>query len=361
MKIAIVGPTHPYKGGIALHTTQLAHHLSAAGNSVEIISWRSQYPFFYPGEQLVPAGVPEITVFKNTRRVLSWKNPFGWLIYAKKLRQFDEIIFVWWLPVIQAPIYLAMLAVLGKSRPKLILLCHNIVSHSASPIDRQLTKRVFKSFDKIIVHTEKLAEQASNLTNASVTVAAMPAHLPGQPKFQPSSGRLTHRLLFFGLVRHYKGVDVLIKAISEVPSIKLTIAGEMWGKQQTNLRQLITELGLQDRVKLIPGYVPAELIAPLFAESDALVMPYRSGTASQNVDLAFAYGRPVIATTVGNMPDQINDKLNGLLCAPDDPDSLSEAIKYFYQNGVAQKLTANIKPVNAENNWLKYIQAIMAD
>lgn len=358
MKIAIVGPTHPYKGGIALHTTQLAHHLKAEGHEVELISWRSQYPFFYPGQQQVPSGTPEMPVFDNTRRVLSWKNPVGWLSQARHLKKFDKVIFVWWVPMIQGPVYLAMLAGLGRSRPETILLCHNIVSHSASPIDRLFTKRVFKAVDKLIVHTKALAAQASKLTNRPVTVADMPAHLPGKPTTQPNSGQLNNHLLFFGLVRHYKGVDILIKALARIPDIKLTIAGEMWGKQEVILRQLIHELNLENRVKLMPGYVPAESIAPLFATADALVMPYRSGTASQNVELAFAYGRPVIATLVGSMPNQINDKFNGLLCAADDVESLAETIKYFYQPGIAQRLIANIEPINPETDWPAYIKAL---
>lgn len=361
MKIAIIGPTHPYKGGIAQHTTQLAHHLFAAGHDVEIISWRSQYPFFYPGEQFVPDGVPEIPVFENTQRILSWKNPLGWLAQARRLKKIDKVIFVWWVPIIQGPVYLTMLRALGRKRPEIILLCHNIISHSSSSLDSSLSRRVFGKVDKLIVHTPKLAEQASELTTTPVIVSSMPAHLPGRPTIQPTDGQLKHNLLFFGLVRHYKGVDILVKALAKLPDVNITIAGEMWGKQEANLRELIKSLNLQARVKLLPGYVPAESIAPLFANCDALVMPYRSGTASQNVELAFAYGRPVIATRVGSMPNQINDKVNGLLCAANNVDSLTEAIKYFYRDGVAQKLIASAKPIKPENGWPEYIKAISAE
>lgn len=359
MKIAIVGPTHPYKGGIAQHTTQLAHHLKDAGHDVSIISWRSQYPFFYPGEQFVPDGIPEMPVFKNSQRVLSWKNPFGWIVQARRLRQFDKVIFVWWVPLIQGFVYPVMVKALGKHHPKLVLLCHNITSHSSGSLDKTISRITFNSVDKLLVHTPALADQARELTNTPIIVAAMPAHLPGQPKVQ-TNHQLSHQLLFFGLVRHYKGVDVLIKALANLPNVKLTIAGEMWGKQETNLRQLITDSNLQSRVKLLPGYVPAESIATLFAESDALVMPYRSGTASQNAELAFAYGRPVIATTVGSAPEQISDKFNGLLCAPDDVEALSRAITYFYQADVAQKLLTNVKPVNPDEVWSNYLQTIIA-
>src|SRR5438309_5583802 len=86
MRIAIVGPAHPYKGGIPQHTTELAHHLRAAGHEVSLISWRNQYPFFYPGEQFVPDDKPELPVFSGVKRVLSWRNPVGWLRWGRRLR-----------------------------------------------------------------------------------------------------------------------------------------------------------------------------------------------------------------------------------------------------------------------------------
>jgi len=358
MKIAIIGPTHPYKGGIAQHTTQLAHHLAAAGHEVQIISWREQYPFFYPGEQFVPDGKPEMPVFPDTKRVLSWRNPAGWLVWGRKLVQFDEVIFVWWLPIIQGPIYMSMLRALGKHGPRKVFISHNIVSHNVGPADRQLTRQVFKLVDRIIVHTAEMSEQARLLTKTPVSLATMPSHLPGQPCVQPKQGKLQKSLLFFGLVRQYKGVDILLRALAGIPEVRLTIAGEMWGRQETSLRQLIAELKLDDRVKLLSGYVPVEAIAPLFANSDCLVMPYRSGTASQMSQLAFAYGRPVIATKVGSMPKQIRDGIDGLLCEPNDVASLSDAIKHFYAVGVADSLTANIPHISAQQDWQNYIETI---
>src|SRR5665213_1647847 len=133
MKIAIVGPTHPYKGGIAQETTALAHELTKAGNDVTIVSWRAQYPgILYPGEQFVPENKPELPLFANTHRVLSWKSPLSWQRWGRKLRGYDQVIFVWVVPTFHGPIYLAMMRAMGKKRrPRIVVICHNVLPHEA--------------------------------------------------------------------------------------------------------------------------------------------------------------------------------------------------------------------------------------
>lgn len=357
MKIAIIGPTHPYKGGIPQHTTELAHRLAGAGHSVQIISWSRQYPFFYPGEQFVPDGQPELPVFPGSKRVLSWRNPAGWFKQARQLRTFDEVIFVWWVPTIQGPVYLSMLKALGK-KPRKVLIAHNVIQHSAGPADKRLTRAVFKRVDKLIVHSQAQAELAKSLTNTSVTIARMAAHLPSRPSQAAGKRSLRHELLFFGLVRHYKGVDVLLKALAKVPGVRLTIAGEAWGKAEANLRQSVDELGLTERVTLRLGYVPSSEIEQLFSKADTLVLPYRSGTATQNAELAFAHGLPVIATRVGSLPEQLRDGTDSLLCEPDDVDSLAKAIKRFYEPGVAEKLRKSLPASTADADWQAYVKAV---
>ena len=361
MKIAIVGPTHPYKGGIAQHTTQLAHHLEDTGNDVEIISWRAQYPFFYPGVQFVPEATPELPVFSHTKRVLSWKNPAGWLRWGRKLRAYDKVIFIWFVPTIQGPIYRIMQQSLGKHSLETIILCYNVVQHSAGPADKKITALVFNRADRLLVHTTTLATLAQKLSNTPVSVATMPAHLPGHPDASKHPNKLQHHLLFFGLVRLYKGVDILLHALAHVPDITLTVAGEMWGKQQVKLEALISELKLGKRVTLLPGYVPAEDIGGLFQAADALIMPYRAGTASQTAELAFAHGVPVIATKVGSMPQQIRNGIDGLLCEPNDVTDLTAAITHFYESGVAASLRSRIPKSHAEADWQHYVDVIVQD
>lgn len=359
MKIAIVGPTHPYKGGIAQHTTELAHQLTKAGHEATIISWKNQYPFFYPGEQFVPEGKPELPVFDGTKRVLSWRNPAGWVRWARKLRNFDQIIFVWYVPTIQGPVYFSILKALGKrSKAKKIILCHNVIQHSPGPADKQIVQQVFKLADEILVHNEPQRKLAEQYTKTPIVMSGLPPHYVGTPKELTGKESLRYQLLFFGLVRKYKGIDVLLKALAQVPDVKLVVAGEMWGKQQEALDMQIRELQLGDRVELRPGYVADEAVSDLFANADALVLPYRSGTGSWNAKLGFYHHRPVIATTIGSFSETVRNGIDGLLCEPDDPESLAAALKRFYEPSVAAHLQAQVPNVSAQPDWDAYVQTL---
>lgn len=359
MKIAIIGPTHPYKGGIAQETTALAHELTEAGNEVTIISWRAQYPGrLYPGEQFVPDDKPELPLFTNSHRVLSWKSPLGWQKWGRKLRAFDRVIFVWWVPTIQGPIYLTMLRALGKKqRPLITIICHNVLPHESRPGDKQLAGWLLKRADRIIVHTAEQAAVAQTLTTREIVTVDLPLALPGKPparSSQPPS--LKRQLLFFGIVRPYKGLDVLLKAIAKVPDVSLTVAGEFWDEALYD--QLLIDLKLGDRVELRKGYVPADDLPELFAKADATVLPYRSGTGSFQIKIAQMYGLPVIATTAGPLKKQIRDGIDGLQCAPDDVDSLARAIRRFYEPGVAATLRQGVPQIPVDFGWKAYVQAI---
>jgi glycosyltransferase involved in cell wall biosynthesis len=360
MRIALIGPTHPYKGGIVHHTTELAHRLKKAGHDVSLISWSAQYPtILYPGVQKAPMDKPETPPFGNTTYPLSWKNPLGWAKVGRKLRSYDLVVFVF-VTSIQAPAYLTMLKTMGKHKAKVMALCHNVLPHERKFFDVPLTKQVLSRVDEVLVHTPSQAELAKTLTKAAITVTEMPPHLPAKPKgkIRPS-GKLTHNLFFFGMVRKYKGVDNLIKAIAQVPGVSVTIGGEVWGGTE-KYDQLITEQGVKGRVKMITGYIPSQQIPELIAASDALVLPYRSGTATQNVWLAYAHGKPVIATKVGSMAKQVRDSIDGLLCEPDDVNSLAAAIKTFYEPGVAEHLTRNVPPLPEDEAWEAYIADMLA-
>lgn len=361
MRIAIIGPAHPYKGGIVQHTTELAHRLSAAGHSVDIISWHRQYPFFYPGQQFVDE--PELPEHQGNKRVLSWRNPLTWTRWGRRLRGYDRIVLVWWVPTIQGPVYLSMLRALrgrGKKRPHITLICHNVLPHEPRLGDRRLAAAVLKRSDRIIVHSQTQYDLATELAgDKNIVQINLPLPLLKGIKRRPE-GKLDHKLLFFGFVRPYKGVDVLLKALAEVPDISLTISGEIWGDADVYV-DLINKLQLGNRVTLKDGYVPANDLAELIAQTDAVVLPYRSGTASWNVSMAHAYGTPVIACDVGSLGSQIRDGVDGLLCPPDDPKALATVIKRFYEPGVAEKLRKNVPQVPVEAEWQQYVQTVTSD
>ena len=358
-----------------------------------IESWRAQYPRrLYPGQQTVD--VPEGEPYPRTRRRLAWYRPDGWLAEGRRLRPADLVVFALLTPL-QAPPYLAIMARLGRGAgqhgPRTAVICHNVLPHERRPGDIPLTRALLSRADTVITHSAAQAAQARDLVpGATVRTVTMPAHLPASlPQNQgseraevsapaptprpapanppartsppgPPDPPARTRLLFFGIVRPYKGLDVLLRALAQAPAhVTLTVAGEFWG-DITEMDNLIAELGLAERVTLRPGYVPADQIPALFGAADALVMPYREATASQNALLAFAHGVPVITTTAGALAEPVRDGVDGLTCAPGDAEDLLRALKEISDPQTAQRLRAGVRPVDPEPGWAAYLRVLLA-
>jgi glycosyltransferase involved in cell wall biosynthesis len=386
VRIALVGPAHPYKGGGARHTTELAHRLAAAGHDVIIESWRAQYPSrLYPGQQLLD--VPEGEPYPRAYRRLAWYRPDGWFAAGRRLRSADLVVFVLLTPL-QVPAYLTVLAGLHapgtrrrdrKHRPRTAVICHNVLPHERRPGDVALTRTLLAHVDTVLTHSPAQAGEARDLApGTAVVTVPLPPHLPtlyhpggttprdppdpgGEPSPPDPPGPLgSGRLLFFGIVRPYKGLDVLLRALARAPEhLTLTVAGEFWGGT-AETEALIAELSLADRVTLRPGYLPANEIPALFAAADALVLPYREATASQNALLAFAYGVPVVTTTAGALADVVRDRVDGLTCAPGDVDDLARALTAISQPGTLEALRSGIRVVDPEPGWTAYLLALAA-
>ncbi len=387
MRIALIGPAHPYKGGGARHTTELAHRLASAGHNVVLESWRAQYPaLLYPGRQTVEE--PEGEPYPQTRRDLSWRRPDGWVRAGRRLRGgCDAAVFVFIAPV-QVPAYLGILrgmrggilrgmrgGVLGGRRSsgrfagktRAVVICHNVLPHERRPGDLRLMRALLRRTDAVLTHSRRLAADARRLVPEAVTeVAVLPPHFPAAAA-GPAGGTggdapeaTGPRLLFFGIVRPYKGLDVLLRAVAAAPpELTLTVAGEFWGGTGAT-ESLVAELGIGDRVRLRPGYVPGAEVGALLSGADALVLPYREATASQNVWLANSRGVPVIATRTGTFPEQVTDGVDGLLCEPGDPADLARALRRFCDPGEVERLRAGVRPVDPEPYWDAYIKALLS-
>ncbi len=385
MKIALVGPAHPYKGGGARHTTELAHRLASAGHDVVIESWRSQYPSrLYPGQQTVSEA--EGALFAFTRRRLAWYRPDGWFAAGRRLRSADLVVFALLTPI-QVPAYLVVLSGLGlrlsrrRASGRTAVICHNVLPHERRPGDVVLVRALLRRVGAAVVHSDSEAKVARSLVpDVRVVVAALPPHLPAAPEMpshvvdpakvsRPRDPASAHpgatgeggvRLLFFGIVRPYKGLDVLLRALAEAPpGVTLTVAGEFWGGV-VDTERLIEELGIGDRVTLRPGYVPASEISAVFAAADALVLPYREATASQNALLAFAHGVPVVTTTAGSLAEQVRDGVDGITVAPGSADDLLRALRSLGEPGTLGRLRAGVRPPDPDQDWDAYLSALVA-
>ena len=387
MRIALIGPAHPYKGGGARHTTELARWLAGAGHDVVLESWRHQYPAgLYPGGRQT-VDVPDGEPFPGTRQDLSWASPVSWLRAGRRLRGADLVAFALMIPP-QAIPYLGIMTALrgrgGRARdtgpgpaPRTVVICHNVLPHESRPADKQLTRWLLRSAGGALTHSAEEAARARTLApGALVTAARMPPHLPAADPAVPLDDHAPFadrrssppvpapgscHLLFFGIVRPYKGLDVLLRAMARGPGhVTLTVAGEFWGKAEAETRALIGRLDLTGRVTLRPGYVPANEIPALFDAADALVLPYRSATSSQNAWLAFEYGRPVVVTQAGTLADQVRDGVDGVVCAPDDEDDLLRALVRISAPGEVERLRSAVRAADPGRYWKEYLDALLS-
>ncbi len=359
LRLAVVGPTHPYKGGVASHTTELCHELAEAGHDVTLVSWSHLYPsLLYPGEQAVPDGAPDVVPFPRTEHSLSWARPDTWVRAGRRLRDVDAVIVVHVIPPV-VPAHLALLRAAG-SGPRSIVVTHNVLPHEPRPGDRRLMQSLFRRVDSVVVHSDSQARLATELGASHVRELDLPPHLPGgDPQTHVDSDGPT-RLLSLGIVRDYKGIDLLLDAMLDVPDVRLTIAGEMWGDSGRRVKELAADPRLADRVEVHGGYVPADRIAPLLARHDALTLTYRSATASQNVLLARRHGLPVLASRVGTFGGQVRDGVDGLLVPPGDRDALVDALRRLSDREYAGRLRSAVRPPDLSGPWAHYVGGIEA-
>lgn len=367
LRIAVVGPTHPFKGGVAAHTTSLAHELAGAGHDVVLVSWSHLYPsLLYPGEQAVPGGAPDVTPFPRTVRSLSWARPDTWVRTGRRLRGVDLVVVVHVVPAV-VPAHLVLLRAAGAggtdsagAGPRSVVIAHNVLPHEPHPGGDTLVRSLLRRVDAVLVHSGQQAAVAHDLGAERVTVADLPPHLPGGPPEprQPHDG--PPRLLALGMVRGYKGVDDLMRALVDVPGPTLTVAGELWGESGRTVRALADHPALRGRVEVHDGYVPADGIAHLLATHDVLTLTYRSATASQNVLLARQHGLPVLASDVGTFGEQVRDGVDGLLVPPGEGEALTGALRRLTEPGYAARLRSAVRPPDLTGPWTAYVGAVQS-
>lgn len=368
LRLAVVGPTHPYKGGVAAHTTTLAHELADAGHDVTLVSWSHLYPSrLYPGEQAVPGGAPDVPTFPRTVRALSWARPDTWVRTGRRLREFDAIVVVHVIPAV-VPAHLALLRAAGAGRrgqgravgPRTVVIAHNVLPHEPHPGDRELMRSLFQRVDAVLVHSDSQAKLALDLHASRVSIADLPPHLPGGAPVERVEHEGPPRLLALGIVRDYKGVDLLMHALAQVPGPSLTVAGEMWGESGAAVKALAEDPRLRDRVEVHGGYVPSDRLAPLLASHDVLALTYRSATASQNALLGQRHGLPVLASDVGTFGSQVRDGIDGLVVPPGDEEALVAALRRLAEPGYAEKLRSEVRPPDLSGPWATYVGTIEA-
>jgi glycosyltransferase involved in cell wall biosynthesis len=377
VRVAVVGPTHPFKGGVAAHTTATAQHLADAGHDVDLVSWSRLYPArLYPGEQTVAGAGPDGPEYARVVRPLRWDRPGTWWRTGRRLAAYDLVVLVVVVPA-QVPALLTVARAArgtrrpATRRPRVVVLAHNVVPHETHPGGTWLMNRLLAATDGVLVHSAEQERLARDHGARAVVAADLPPHPPGglpdaarrsaavaarSARLEPPDAPL--RVLALGYVRRYKGFDLLVRAAAGLPRVRVTVAGEVWSGGGRDLDAVRADPRLAGRVDVRAGYVPAADLPGLLAEHDVLALPYRHATASQNVLVAHAHGLPVLATAVGTFGDQVRDGVDGLVVAPDDEGALVKGLERLLEPGVAASMTRAVPEVDDAGPWARYVEAL---
>lgn len=371
-KIVMIGPVYPYKTGLSYYVALLYKQLSKKYD-VTLLSYSMQYPkILYKKPQ--KDFEDDVLKIDGVDFILNTASFFSCIKTAKRINSIgpDLVIFQWLHPYF-APCYTIIIKLLKKT--SVLFMCHNVFPHERFPLDRALTKITLKNGDYFIVHAQSDAEDLrSLLPNANMKVAVHPAYnfFKQKDMSKEEAKRILgidndkKVLLFFGLIREYKGLKHLLKSLAIINNedsplsneLKLLIAGD-FGSSRDEYDHMIEGLGIGDMVDITDGHIPIGEVEKFFAACDLVVLPYESATQSGVIQVAYSFGKPVLATRVGGLPDVVIDGRTGYVVDPFRPDLIAEAVIDFYENNRAAFFSSGIEGEQYKYSWKKMEDSIL--
>jgi len=344
VRFVLIGPVYPYRGGIAHYTTMLYRALCERGHKVLLVSFKRQYPqWLFPGQSDKDPSKKPLKV-EEARYWIDSLNPLTWLMAFWRIRRYrpDAVILQWW-TTFWAPVWFVLGALnrLFLQRP-LIYICHNVLPHEVRWWDPWLARLVLRWGTRFIVQSaEEERRLATLLPRAQVAVVPHPVYdmFAGERISKEEAHRRLGLplevpvLLFFGIVRKYKGLKDLLMALPEVRArlgrVVLVVAGEFWEDKRPYL-QMIEQLGISDLVVIEDRYIRNEEVPVYFSAADVLVAPYRRATGSGAVQMARGFGVPVVTTAVGESVHGIaNEGIKDTVLPADSQTLAAEIIRFF--------------------------------
>jgi D-inositol-3-phosphate glycosyltransferase len=308
MRVVLIGPVYPYRGGIAHYTTLLAQALRARNHEVLLVSFHRQYPgWLYPGKSDRDPSQPTNPI--KAEFTLDPLSPASWRQVRRQIAEFDPqlVVFNWW-TTFWGPAFASLAGWLRKDGYPVTYLIHNVMPHEPKPWDRMLARWALRSGSRYIVQSDGERQRLlALLPEAHAILASHPVYdmLAGN-RLEAGAARAKLGLpaedivlLFFGIVRPYKGLSILLQALAqpELSSLRpvLLIAGEFWEEKSRYLEQA-QALGLSGQLSIEDRYIPDEEVPNYFSAADLLVAPYTGGTQSGAVKMAMGFGLPVVVS-----------------------------------------------------------------
>jgi len=354
-RIAIVGPSYPFRGGNALFVAHLYESLKRDYDTY-IASFKRLYPeLLFPGRTQMNRSHDPVKMTPS-RQVIDSIGPVTWWRAARWMsdpaRRPDLALFVWWNPFF-GPAYGTIARELKRRTGcGIVFVAENVVSHENRFIDQYLTRYALGKADYFLVLSGVVHNRIHALyPTVPIRQAALPiydCYMPdgiGRAEARSSLGLERPTVLFFGYVREYKGLDHLIRAMPAVArevDAELVVVGEFYDPREKYDR-LIEEMGVGDRVRIVDEHVPDEDVARYFLAADVVTLPYVSATQSGITQIAFACGVPVISTNVGGLPEVITDGVTGLIVEPGDAEALARSITRYFREGLREPFARNVR------------------
>jgi D-inositol-3-phosphate glycosyltransferase len=362
MKIALLGTAYPYRGGLASYNERLASEFMKQGHEVIIYTFSLQYPdFLFPGKTQF-SDEPSPKGLHILRRINSM-HPLNWLKVGNQIGKSkpDMVIVNYWLPLMGPCFGTIMRRVKRNKHSKIIALIHNMIPHESRPGDAFFSRYFVKPVDGFLAMSESVIQEIEHFDHSK------PKTLSPHPLFDNFGPRQTREnalqklgfdpdyryVLFFGLVRKYKGLDLLLKAFSDARlrklNIKLLIAGEYYDDRKI-YQNLIRELHLSDHIIEIDRFIQDTEVKYYFGAADLVVQPYKSATQSGVTQIAYHFNTPMVVTHVGGLPELCPDGKVGYVVSVDSK-SIASAIYRFFSEEKQAVFEANIPEEKKKFSW----------
>lgn len=371
LRVSLVGPVYPWRGGIAHYTACLARALQGAGHSVQVVNYRTLYiRWLFPGrtmldESAAPFEFPQSPVLRPLA-------PWTWVRALHLIRSHRaQVVVIQWWHVFFAPCLLSVAWLCRWSGVPVSVLCHNVSDHDKHALLNLIANRLLTwSGATVVIQSERdAAAFRQRHPGARVFVTQHPSYdvFPdaasgGQREARARLGLREEGalVLFFGLVRPYKGLEDLLRAMTLVKgeaAPDLLIAGEFYEPVE-RYRDLVRELGLEGRVHIHDRYVPNEEVKDYFTAADVLVAPYRTATQSGVVRIATACAVPVIVSDAGGLPEMIEPEATGLVFPAGSAPCLARELERFFAHGFAERFRANLEEQRSRFSWQPLVEHV---
>jgi len=370
MKVIILGPAWLYRGGIAAFNERLARQYQAEGHEVEVVTFTLQYPsFLFPGTtQYSTDPAPE--GLKITRKLNSI-NPFSWLSTGRYIRRQrpDLVLSAFWLPFMAPAMGTALRRAKRKGMRRVSIL-HNLIPHEHHPGDKLFSRYFVGSNDAFITLSRSVLEDLNVFDPKGLKPRTFSPH-PLYDHYGATLGRKEaldliglrenqRYVLFFGFIREYKGLDLLLDAMAdermEKLGVKLIVAGEFYGDPKPYKEQ-ISRHDIGDRVVLHTEFIPDHEVNRYFCAADLVVQPYKNATQSGVSQIAYHFEKPMVVTNVGGLPEIVPDGKAGFVVKPDSQE-IADAIVRYFEEDWQQRLTEGVREEKKKYAWDKMTAAI---